>query len=203
MNGVSKKGHSKRASASPSTTKLILLSTLLASVMVLFQNILQGGMSTHASIGYESLLPTSLVKTPTSTVPNTNTISFVNTTRGAAQPYGPLGVPEGEAQNLPSIRVKEPHIDSRRRRRDGVGDKRHLGGFEIFDMDGISPATWKHMITKYGIKSVLDVGCGRGISTAWFITHGVRTLCVEGSRWVQQSSARTLPCTHFVNTGMP
>ncbi len=27
------------------------------------------------------------------------------------------------------------------------------------------------MISQLGIKSVLDVGCGRGISTAWFLAH--------------------------------
>eukprot|EP00804_Cyclotella_cryptica_P001931 CCRYP_007358-RA/>CCRYP_007358-RA protein AED:0.21 eAED:0.22 QI:0/0/0/0.75/1/1/4/0/197 len=38
------------------------------------------------------------------------------------------------------------------------------------------------MVRHWGIKSVLDVGCGRGISTAWFITHGLEFVqCVEGS----------------------
>lgn len=32
-----------------------------------------------------------------------------------------------------------------------------------------------------GIHSILDVGCGRGISTSWFIMNGMDTLCVEGS----------------------
>jgi cyclopropane fatty-acyl-phospholipid synthase-like methyltransferase len=34
-----------------------------------------------------------------------------------------------------------------------------------------------------GVHSVLDVGCGRGISTSWFALHGCApVLCVEGSR---------------------
>ncbi|KAL3789256.1 hypothetical protein ACHAW5_001666 [Stephanodiscus triporus] len=38
------------------------------------------------------------------------------------------------------------------------------------------------MVTHLGIKSVLDVGCGRGISTSWFVTHGLEFVqCVEGS----------------------
>ncbi|KAL3794771.1 hypothetical protein HJC23_012781 [Cyclotella cryptica] len=47
---------------------------------------------------------------------------------------------------------------------------------------GVSPMLWTHMVRHWGIKSVLDVGCGRGISTAWFITHGLEFVqCVEGS----------------------
>jgi hypothetical protein len=40
----------------------------------------------------------------------------------------------------------------------------------------------KTKITHLGIKSLLDVGCGRGISTSWFVTHGLEFVqCVEGS----------------------
>jgi hypothetical protein len=63
----------------------------------------------------------------------------------------------------------------------GVGDAKHLGGFTEIDLQGISPAVWKHMVTYFGVKSLLDVGCGRGISTSWFVLHGVDALCVEGS----------------------
>jgi cyclopropane fatty-acyl-phospholipid synthase-like methyltransferase len=37
------------------------------------------------------------------------------------------------------------------------------------------------MVANWTVQSVLDVGCGRGISTSWFVTHGLRTECVEGS----------------------
>jgi SAM-dependent methyltransferase len=37
------------------------------------------------------------------------------------------------------------------------------------------------MIENLGVKSVLDVGCGRGTSTTWFLYHGLDVLCVEGS----------------------
>jgi 2-polyprenyl-3-methyl-5-hydroxy-6-metoxy-1,4-benzoquinol methylase len=63
----------------------------------------------------------------------------------------------------------------------GKGDAKHLGGFTEIDIQGISPAVWKHMVTYFGVKSLLDVGCGRGISTSWFALHGVDALCVEGS----------------------
>ncbi|GMI55976.1 hypothetical protein ScalyP_jg1192, partial [Parmales sp. scaly parma] len=37
------------------------------------------------------------------------------------------------------------------------------------------------MISYFGVRSLLDVGCGKGISTSWFYEHGVDTHCVEGS----------------------
>jgi hypothetical protein len=89
----------------------------------------------------------------------------------------------GKAVALPSIRIekKEVAIDIDRKDYGGQGDKKHLGGFTEIDVHGISPATWKQMITFFGIKSLMDVGCGRGISTSWFYLHGVDALCVEGS----------------------
>lgn len=44
------------------------------------------------------------------------------------------------------------------------------------------------MVADIGIKSILDVGCGRGISTSWFHLHDVETLCVEGSHDAVESS---------------
>lgn len=38
------------------------------------------------------------------------------------------------------------------------------------------------MISYLGIRSLLDLGCGRGISTSWFVTHGLDyVVCAEGS----------------------
>lgn len=37
------------------------------------------------------------------------------------------------------------------------------------------------MLQQLGVHSVLDVGCGRGVSTSWFALHGCRVQCVEGS----------------------
>jgi Methyltransferase domain len=79
---------------------------------------------------------------------------------------------------LPSIPATELNRDSRY---GGRGDKPHLGGFVDIDLHGISPATWTYMVQTLGVKSVVDVGCGRGISTSWFVMHGVDALCVEGS----------------------
>ena len=100
------------------------------------------------------------------------------------QSYYILAPPEGEADALPSVRV--PVKETTKTADDtsiygGVGDKPHLGGFTDLDHHGVSPAAWKWMVTYLGVHSVLDVGCGRGISTSWFLFHGVDVRCVEGS----------------------
>jgi len=98
----------------------------------------------------------------------------------------PLDIPIGAAINLPSIRHNNEIEDSKRSAGKAVtyggkGDGQHLGGFTDIDMQGISPAVWKHLVKNWTVQSVLDVGCGRGTSTSWFYTHGLRTQCVEGS----------------------
>ena len=97
-------------------------------------------------------------------------------------PNNPLEIPHGQPPNLPSVRVEqEGHVDDKRAIYGGKGDKKHLGGFTLLDLDGVSPSVWEHMITKFGVKSFIDVGCGKGVSTRWFYEHNVDTLCVEGS----------------------
>jgi hypothetical protein len=94
-------------------------------------------------------------------------------------------VPVGQAINLPSVRHEDTEEDKTRLQNGviygGKGDKKHLGGFTEIDMQGITPAVWKHVVEKWTVQSMLDVGCGRGTSTSWFYTHGLRTQCVEGS----------------------
>lgn len=63
----------------------------------------------------------------------------------------------------------------------GVGDARHLGGFTANDTQGQSPSLWTWMLKSMNVRSFLDLGCGRGISTKWFKDHGAKVLCVEGS----------------------
>lgn len=101
----------------------------------------------------------------------------------ASSPYG-FFVPEGGTPALPSIRTTADEEKSivRDNLYGGAGDKPHLGGFTNFDNMGISPSVWTHMIRHLGIRSVLDVGCGRGVSTSWFILHGLEYVaCAEGS----------------------
>lgn len=114
--------------------------------------------------------------------------------------HNALGIPPGEALNLPAIRKSQENndndndidniiVDEKRKDYGGKGDGKHLGGFTALDLAGISPSVWKHMVTDYGVKSVLDVGCGRGVSTSWFALHGVDAKCVEGSH---DAAERTL-----------
>lgn len=63
----------------------------------------------------------------------------------------------------------------------GKGDPKHLGGFTKNDTDGQSPALWSWMLRELNIRSFVDVACGRGISTKWFLDYGTDVLCVEGS----------------------
>lgn len=94
----------------------------------------------------------------------------------------PLGIPPGKAQNLPSPRMQDSSaVDKKRGGYGGAGDEQHLGGFGEIDAGGISPGLFKHMISNLGIKSVMDIGCGRGFSTSWFYFHGCDVICAEGS----------------------
>ena len=63
----------------------------------------------------------------------------------------------------------------------GVGDKPHLGGWTTYDEQGVSNHTWNYMMGIIGVKSVLDIGCGRGISSSYFYENGARVKCIEGS----------------------
>lgn len=110
----------------------------------------------------------------------------------------PLAIPQGEGQPLPSLRVETPEEEVERGIYGGQGDKKHLGGFTVYDGQGVSPAVWKHMITEYGVKSLVDVGCGKGVSTLWFHLHGVDTLCVEGSHDAVQQTLLPEPEKHVV-----
>jgi hypothetical protein len=40
---------------------------------------------------------------------------------------------------------------------------------------------WTYMVKFLNVRSVIDVVCGRGWSTKWFVDHNVDALCVEGS----------------------
>jgi hypothetical protein len=132
------------------------------------------------------------------------------------RPYHPLlDFPLGPAVALPSVRVEEQKNDKQVGTSNSVGhqdnyyggkgDKQHLGGFanNDVDMNGVSPATWKLMIEKHGIKSLLDVGCGRGVSTSWFHMHGVDAKCVEGSHdaWEQSLIPNELRTEHDFSRG--
>jgi hypothetical protein len=111
----------------------------------------------------------------------------------------PLDVPPGKARNLPSIRVDDTLKERKTSTKyGGGGDKKHLGGFTVFDVNGVSPSVWKYMVEKLGVHSLLDVGCGRGTSTTWFLKHGVDILCVEGSHDAYKKTFLPDPATQMV-----
>jgi hypothetical protein len=127
----------------------------------------------------------------------------VTPTRKASDPYdpakNPLAVPPGKAKNLPSIRVEDTiHERKKSTKYGGAGDKKHLGGFTVFDVAGVSPSVWKYMVGTLGVHSLLDVGCGRGTSTTWFLKHGVDILCAEGSHDAYEKTFLPDPATQMV-----
>jgi SAM-dependent methyltransferase len=58
----------------------------------------------------------------------------------------------------------------------------HLGGASLSHADAFTwmPDIWERLIVEYGIKSMLDIGCGAGWTTQWFLDHGVHALGIEG-----------------------
>jgi SAM-dependent methyltransferase len=58
----------------------------------------------------------------------------------------------------------------------------HLGGW-AFGGDGGTyyPVMWKYLADTYKIKSVVDVGCGRGYSTRFFKSLGCKVVGIDGS----------------------
>jgi len=64
---------------------------------------------------------------------------------------------------------------------DGLTDAKHLGGSTDEDHAGRTPGMWVWLMKAVTVKSVVDVGCGRGISTRWFMDHGADVLCIEGA----------------------
>lgn len=63
-----------------------------------------------------------------------------------------------------------------------------VGGFTDRDEQGLSYNVFNYMLGPLAIKSVLDLGCGKGFSTTEFLQRGARVLCVEGSHDAVQQS---------------
>lgn len=86
--------------------------------------------------------------------------------------------------NKPSVLLspeEEEQAAKKRKIYGGVGDKLHLGGFTNRDEMGISENLWNWMMGPLAVRSLIDVGCGKGVSTNYFYRHGADVLCVEGS----------------------
>jgi hypothetical protein len=67
-------------------------------------------------------------------------------------------------------------------------DLLHLGGFISLDPMGISNNSFNFMMGGLAIKSLIDVGCARGVSAKFFHDQGARVLCVEASHEAVASS---------------
>jgi len=74
----------------------------------------------------------------------------------------------------------------------------HLGGF-FSDGDGGTyyPAMWSYLVEKYGIHSVLDVGCGKGYSALFFKSLGCAVKGVDGS--MEASKTNLIPGDFLLN----
>lgn len=113
--------------------------------------------------GLESLIPSAALRSP-----------------AVGLRWGDLGLDSPQPQPSEPVSPEEER-GIRRGIYGGRGDKAHLGGFTDFDIEGLSNNTFNFMLGPLGIRSVLDVGCGRGLSTQSFRERGARVLCVEGS----------------------
>jgi Methyltransferase domain len=188
---------SNRASATtapnPSSWRGVLIGAILgASVVALLLHIdTSGGVGEILLMSHE---PPALAARPEET-----TTGSAATLIGWDPKLNPLAIPPGEAPPLPSTREAEAAVDATRiksTKYGGAGDAKHLGGFTAYDGHGVSPYVWRQMMAEYGVHSVVDVGCGRGVSTSWFLHQGLDVLCVEGSHDAVTKSL--LPLDHVV-----
>ena len=68
-------------------------------------------------------------------------------------------------------------------------DEDHLGGFIIeSDPATYTPNLWEHLCSKYGIESVVDIGCGMGFAMEEFSKHCSTVVGIDGSDYVQEHS---------------
>ncbi len=93
----------------------------------------------------------------------------------------PPNLPSLGSQGMTEEEVKKVEKDRMNYGYGGGKEQQHLGGFTANDTMGQSPALWEWMLKGMNVKTFIDVGCGRGISTKWFLDHNAEVLCVEGS----------------------
>mmetsp|Transcript_16872 Transcript_16872/g.26486 ORF Transcript_16872/g.26486 Transcript_16872/m.26486 type:complete len:286 (-) Transcript_16872:821-1678(-) len=186
MKTLSSSRSSGRADRSAISTIVIVVlnSVFLLSLQQLLQFSSPANVNSSSSSSSNNIRGGGAANDGINNLPTTAT-----TTAGAAgasiQQSSPFGyhIPQGIATPLPSIPITPQEETSMQRSiYGGKGDKAHLGGFTAFDPMGVSPTLWTHMISHLGVKSLLDLGCGRGISTSWFVLHGLEyVVCAEGS----------------------
>lgn len=73
-------------------------------------------------------------------------------------------------------------------------DKPYLGGNIIGsyrykdityegDCNSFTPDLWDYLISKFNVKSVLDVGCGAGYTSKYFLDRGCSVTAIDGLRF--------------------
>lgn len=74
----------------------------------------------------------------------------------------------------------------------------HLGGcyLDVPDTNTFMPDVWTHLIDKYSIKSIVDVGCGAGWNTAWFHERGFYAIGIEG--WPDAIAKTKMPMERMI-----
>lgn len=104
---------------------------------------------------------------------------------------------------LPGIKARKPTAQEMVK---PGGADRHLGGYashsDIGDFATYYPSLWTWAVAMFGIRSVIDVGCGEGRSTAFFADLGCEVLGVEGyTPAIEASPVRDTIVQHDYTTG--
>lgn len=74
----------------------------------------------------------------------------------------------------------------------------HLGGYiKNGDNGTYYPLLWSFLVSNYEIKSVLDIGCGRGYSAAYFKSLNCEVVGVDGS--IQAKYTSLIPDNFILN----
>jgi hypothetical protein len=83
----------------------------------------------------------------------------------------------------------------------------HLGGNIVGptgDPNTYYPELWKWLVSRYDVKSVLDVGCGAGHSSEFFNSLGCSTLGIDGLLDnISDLSSKGIPCVMHDYTAGP
>ena len=79
----------------------------------------------------------------------------------------------------------------------------HLGGcVKGGDTDTWEPAIWNILIDMFDVQSILDVGCGEGWSTRYFLDRRVYARGIEGSsKVIAGSPHKDILIQHDYTTG--
>jgi SAM-dependent methyltransferase len=71
-----------------------------------------------------------------------------------------------------------------------IVEDKHLGGYyDEGDPDTYAPEVWGYLMEKFGVGTVLDVGCGPGKAIDFFLAKGRIAFGVDGSETVKKHAA--------------